>query len=1009
MVVKRDGTTEVFDRGRIEAAIAKAFRAVADRDEEDVRKIVSVVTDEVVLSLPEGDVSVERIQDLVEKSLMRLGHHQEAKAFILYRNQRSIARDLNKTFVQVDELASSYLGENDWRVRENANTTFSLQGMNNYFADALTARYWLHLLPEEVSSAHTEGLMHIHDLGIFAPYCCGWDLQQLLNEGFGGVPGKLNCNPPKHLGSALGQIVNFFYTLQGENAGAQAFSNFDTLMAPFVREENLSYEQVKQAIQEFVFNCNVATRVGFQCLSEDTEILTESGWRTYEQVGVGDIIATFNLDKRAIEYLPAKRVFARKYEGKMYNLKNRATDQLISPKHRVVRRLANTDHYVLEPIEQAFSLNGYLAIPLRTEGNVLGDDTQDEDWVRFAAWAIAKGTWRTEEGGENRFSICLPYDTDPDNCLEVEATLKRLGMNWERSDGEWGQNTSYLYRLDEKSSCRVALLFGSTKEVGFAPASILNLSPRLSKFFFDTYARASNGKEEGEASTTREHVRDLLMMVAANAGYCATCCDGWGDRPDYIVKLLVSDETYIREILEVDYEGVIWCPNTDNETVIARRNGKVFITGNTPFTNLTLDVTVPKTFADDSATIAGEILPYKYGDLQKEMDMLNRALAEILMEGDASGRPFTFPIPTYNIWKGEDYEHERWDPIWKMTAETGLPYFANFINSDMTPEQVRSMCCRLRLDHGEMKRRLGGLFGSTPLTGSVAVVTINLVRAALEAKSVDEYLDNLRRVVSLAETALVARRKIIDDMTENGLYPYSKHFLRHVKEKNGGYWSQHFLTIGICGAHEAALELLGKGIDTVEGSDLAETTMDTLLELVEGLNQKHETERYMFNLEATPAEGASVRLAKVDAKRFPSCYAARNGGKPYTGSTMLPVDSQLSLYDALCQQESLQAKYTGGTVFHTYLGQPLSDFGQARKLVFFMCSEFRMPYLTLSPVYSICHTHGRMPGEQKQCPTCGSSCEVWSRIVGYYRPVSQWSGSKQKEHDARVYYRSDGV
>jgi len=696
MVVKRDGTRVVFDRSRIEDAVYKAFCAVAQHNETSSRQYAETVTEDVTNNLPslDRDVAVEDIQDAVEQALMRQGHHKEARAYIVYREQRSTSRDFNRMFVQVDRLADSYLGQADWRISENANVTFSLQGLNNYLADALTARYWMHILPAEAAEAHREGIMHIHDLGIFAPYCCGWDLKQLLDEGFGGVPGKVQSRPPLHLRTALGQAVNFIFTLQGESAGAQAFSNFDTLLAPFVREDGLSYRQVKQAMQEFVYNMNVATRVG----------------------------------------------------------------------------------------------------------------------------------------------------------------------------------------------------------------------------------------------------------------------------------------------------------------------------GQSPFSNITLDVTVPVTFSDEYASIGGKLLSYKYSTLQAEMDMINRALAEVLVEGDASGRPFTFPIPTYNIWGGTDYEHERWGPIWKMAAETGLPYFANFVNSDMRPEDVRSMCCRLRLNHDEMKRRLGGLFGSTPLTGSVGVVTINLARAALMAGSdVGAYLENLRQAVALAESALVARRKIVDDMTRAGLYPYSRHYLQGVKEQNGSYWSQHFLTIGLCGAHEAAMELFGKGIESVEGYELASTTLDFLREQVDALNAKYGEEHYMFNLEATPAEGASFRLAKADAERYPASYAAQSGGMPYTGSTLQPVDSELSLFDALTFQAELQTKYTGGTVFHAYMGQPLTSPDQARHLVSYMCSNFRLPYLTLSPVYSICPTHGRMPGEHETCPTCGSDCEVWSRIVGYYRPVSQWSAGKQKEHEARVYYEPEGV
>lgn len=1018
MVVKRDGTRVVFDRSRIEDAVYKTFCAVAQHNETSSRQYAETVTEDVTNNLPslDRDVAVEDIQDAVEQAMMRQGHHKEARAYIVYREQRSTSRDFKRMFVQVDQLAANYLGEADWRVKENANTSFSLQGLNNYFADALTARYWLLLLPEEAAVAHTEGIMHIHDLGIFAPYCCGWDLQQLLSEGFGGVPGKLNCKPPKHFGAALGQIVNFFYTLQGENAGAQAFSNFDTLMAPYVREDELSYEQVKQGIQEFVFNCNVPTRVGFQCLAESTEILTVDGWRTHDKVHVGDRIATFNLDKNCIEYLPVKKMFARHYEGKMYNLTNRSNDQLISPGHRVVWKPFNRDSWELRPVEELLQYKTPITIPLSTEGNVGGNDFLKEDWVMLAAWIAADGSWDKHGRGVGRITIYQSNYANPEKCQEIEGILTRLGLEWSEREQRGLGAPCRVYRLSAKASRKVAHYFNTDKHAGmkFVPEQLLTANTRLSRLFIETYLKA-DGTQGRVITTVHPELRDGIMAVAANAGYGTTCHvvrvreDSLMRREQYQIRLRQSKETAVN-ITEVQYDGVIWCPNTDNETVIARRNGKVFITGNTPFTNLTLDVTVPATFADEYATIAGKPLAYKYSELQAEMDMLNRALAEVLVDGDASGRPFTFPIPTYNIWGGTDYEHERWDPIWQMAAETGLPYFANFVNSDMRPEDVRSMCCRLRLNHNDMKRRLGGLFGSTPLTGSVGVVTINLARAALMAGSdINVYLENLRQAVALAESALVARRKIVDDMTRAGLYPYSRHYLRGVKEKNGGYWSQHFLTIGLCGAHEAAMELFGKGIESPEGYELASATLDFLREQVDALNAKYEPEHYMFNLEATPAEGASFRLAKADAERYPASYAAQSAGMPYTGSTLQPVDSELSLFDALTFQAELQTKYTGGTVFHAYMGQPLTSPDQARHLVAYMCSNFRLPYITLSPVYSICPTHGRMPGERPTCPTCGNDCEVWSRIVGYYRPVSQWSAGKQKEHEARVYYEPEGV
>lgn len=687
-VIKRDGSVVPFDPERIRAAIEKAFNAVDSGEGEGAVETSSQVASRVLELLPVvNEVHIETIQDTVERALMEGAHFREARAYILYREKRAISRGYANLIINVDELAGGYLRQEDWRIAENANVTYGLMGFNNYMADAVTARLWLHLLPPEVGEAHVDGAIHVHDLGIFAPYCCGWDLQQLLDEGFGGAPGKVVCKPPRHFRTALGQLVNFLYTMQGESAGAQAVSNFDTLLAAYVREDGLDYYQVLQAIQEFVFNMNVPTRIG----------------------------------------------------------------------------------------------------------------------------------------------------------------------------------------------------------------------------------------------------------------------------------------------------------------------------GQSPFSNITLDMTVPEHLKDQHPRVAGRILGYTYADLQEDMDLINEALAQVLTDGDASGRPFTFPIPTYNIWRNSDLDEDRWQPIFSMAASTGLPYFANFMGSDMNPEDVRSMCCRLRLDHREMRRRLGGLFGSVPLTGSLGVVTVNLARAALMAHGdEDAYFRHVERLTRLAATALIARRKVIDNQTERGLYPYSRHYLAGVRARNGSYWGQHFLTIGLCGAHEAAVELVGDGIEGELGYALANKTLALMRGIVDQLNEEHDEHHYLFNLEATPAEGASYRLAKSDAERFPGCTADRER-RSYTGSTLLPADSRLSLSAAIRHQAPLQTRYSGGTVFHVYLGQPLTSGAQARRIVEYLCHQTELPYITLSPVYSICREHGRLPGEQPICH-CGRETEVWSRIVGYYRPVAQWNPGKVAEHRSREYY-----
>ncbi len=601
------------------------------------------------------------------------------------------SQDSNSTNSEILNLVDSYLYQTDWQVKENANMSFSLQGLRHYIDTEIIKQYWLEkIYPEHIALAHKEGDFHIHDLGDLSSYCCGWDLQELLRIGFTGVPNKVACAAPKHFSSALGQIVNFVFTLQGESAGAQAFSNFDTLLAPFVRYDKLSYTQVRQEIQSFVFNLNVATRVGFQ----------------------------------------------------------------------------------------------------------------------------------------------------------------------------------------------------------------------------------------------------------------------------------------------------------------------------TPFFNLTFDITPPQYLANEQVIIGGEFKPEAYGEFQKEMDMINQAFAEVMIAGDNNGRLFTFPIPTYNITKDFDWNDPRFDKIWEMTAKYGIPYFANFINSDMNPEDARSMCCRLRLDNRELRSRGGGLFGSNPLTGSIGVVTINLPRLGYTSLTLPELLSKLKKLMDTAKESLEIKRQVIEYFTENGLYPYAKFYLSSVKQRFGKYWANHFSTIGLIGMNELLLNFLGKDITTPEGQELAKEIMDFMREQM--LQYQQETGN-LYNLEATPAEGTSYRLAKIDKKKYPKIIVANNQqveqhtAEPYyTNSTQLPVGFTEDIFEALDLQDELQIKYTGGTVFHAFLGERLHDLETVKKLVRKIAENYRLPYFTLTPTFSICPNCGYVSGEHQTCPTCGAKCEIYSRVVGYIRPIDQWNYGKQAEFGDRL-------
>ncbi len=648
---KRDGRLVEFEVGKISAAIKKAVRAVDGHDMAKAETIADQVVGTLRVIFKGNQVpTVENVQDLVEKELIEAGHARTAKAYILYRQQREQLR-ATKSFMQESiEAIDSYLTQEDWRVKENANMGYSLQGLNNHIASNITSNYWLNkIYPASIATAHKQGDYHIHDLGMLSVYCCGWDLKDLLLLGFTGAYGKVQSAPAKHFRTALGQMVNFFYTLQGEAAGAQAFASVDTLLAPFIRFDSLTYAEVKQAMQEFVFNMNVPTRVGFQ----------------------------------------------------------------------------------------------------------------------------------------------------------------------------------------------------------------------------------------------------------------------------------------------------------------------------TPFTNITLDMTVPRNMAHEGVIIGGEVQDVTYAEFQAEMDMFNKAFCEVMMDGDASGRIFTFPIPTYNITSELDWESDRLQAVWEMTAKYGTPYFSNFINSDMDPEDARSMCCRLRLDNRELRRRGGGLFGSNPLTGSTGVVTLNLPRAAYKAKDKDAFFSRIGELMDLAADSLEIKRKQLERFTEDGLYPYSKHYLSGIYARQGRYWDNHFSTIGLIGMHEAALNLLGCGIDSPDGHTFALETLEYMRTRLEALQDRT---GHLYNLEATPAEGTSFRLAQRDREEFPEIYTSGNEQPYYTNSTQLPVGGTDDIFQALQHQDGLQTRYTGGTVFHGFLGERLEDWRSARVLVRRIAENFALPYFTLSPTFTICPVHGYIAGEHFSCP-----------------------------------------
>ena len=682
-VNKRDGKVVDFDIAKISEAIKKAFEACERQYNDNIVDFLALkVTSDFEPKIEDGIVAVEDIQDSVETVLVQAGYADVAKAYILYRRQREKLRNMKSTILDYKEIVDQYVKSIDWRVKENSTVTYSVGGLILSNSGAITANYWLsEVYDDEIAKAHKNADIHIHDLSMLTGYCAGWSLKQLIEEGLGGVGGKITSAPAKHLATLCNQMVNFLGIMQNEWAGAQAFSSFDTYLAPFVKVDNLSYDAVKKCIESFIYGVNTPSR--------------------------------------------------------------------------------------------------------------------------------------------------------------------------------WGTQS--------------------------------------------------------------------------------------------------------------------------------------------PFTNITLDWTVPHDLEDEYAIVGGKRMDFKYGDCKKEMDMVNKAFIEVMIEGDANGRGFQYPIPTYSITRDFDWsETENNKLLFEMTSKYGTPYFSNYVNSDMEPSDVRSMCCRLRLDLRELRKKSGGFFGSGESTGSVGVVTINMPRIAYLAENEADFYKRLDRMLDIAARSLKIKRTVITKLLEEGLYPYTKRYL--------GTFNNHFSTIGLVGMNEAGLNAkwLRKDMTTTETQEF---TKQVLNHMRERLSDYQEMYGDLYNLEATPAESTSFRLAKHDRKYYPDIICASDGETPYyTNSSHLPVSYTDDIFTALDIQDELQTLYTSGTVFHAFLGEKLPDWKSAADLIRKIAENYRLPYYTLSPTYSVCPDHGYIAGEQYTCPKCGRETEVYSRITGYYRPVKNWNDGKAQEYKERKTY-----
>ncbi len=1158
-IKKRDGRIVKFDQRKITDAILKAGQETKEFGLNTSRKLSNKVVKKAKEIIKDKIPTVEKIQDIVETVLIESGYIKTAKAYIIYRDQHAKIRDVKRAVSL--KLVDEYIENEDWRVNENSNMTYSLQGLNNHIASVISAHYWLYkIYPKDVRKAHICGDFHIHDLALIAPYCAGWNLKDLLIRGFGGVPGKIESKPAKHFRAALGQIVNFFYTLQGETAGAEAFSSVDTYLAPFIKYDKLSYKETKQAIQEFLFNINIPTRVGFQSLVwDELVVIRENGKIKIKKIGE---IVDSQFEKkshRVLEDNPGSFAienddnfkvlsFNQKGEAVWANVKAFIRHKVpkgskfvkvrtskgtasVSPAHSLFRFEKLNGEFIVKPFsaqevrDEHFNSklkpnNHFIAIKsVKNEGNKkkldlleilqefpylwqkvyvnVPEGTIDKlkekvkeyyggitpfyiqfnlhnrsvwiDWKRkkivrldiflkFLEENDALGFYlRNSKIKTSRFlkgkdllnfvKICAWYmaegHADISNSFfisqselrEIKRILKSLGIlgRIEKSKGysQKGNKTKPVYKISGNGLLTALVVavcgtYSTRKEV---PWFVYQLEPKLQEAFIKSILSGDGSEYEKywDLSTTSKKLSTGLSLLLSMNGYKFSVYEEEGRKKEWsnqytlrIYKDKKRKEAYsvgdftariCSRLEEFKYDKEF---EYDLSVDLPRENfsggAGLLLFHNTPFTNVTMDLVPPSIIADEHVIIGGKMQNAQYGEFQKEIDTFNKAFAEVMSEGDAKGRVFTFPIPTYNITEDFNWDNPTLESIWTMTSKYGTPYFANFIHSDMKPEDATSMCCRLRIDQRELRKRGGGFFAANPLTGSIGVATINMPRIGYFSKDEKEFFDRLKEKMDLAKKSLEIKRKVLERFTENNLYPYAKYYLNSIKKRFRGYWRNHFSTIGLIGMNEACLNFLGKDITTQEGRDFCIRVLDFMREKL--MDYQNETDN-IYNLEATPGEGAAFRLAKTDKEKFPEIICAneeafKNGTAPYyTNSTQLPVGYTDDIFEALDLQDELQTKYTGGTVFHGFIGEKLPDGESSKILVKKIAENYRLPYFTITPTFSICPQDGYLSGEHETCPECGAITEVYSRVVGYIRPIKQWNKGKKSEFKDRKNFLID--
>ena len=1090
-VRKRDKTIVDFDQSRIEEAIYKAITATGQGDGEISKTLSLQVVKLLNRRFKKDDIpTVEEIQDVVEEVLILEELVDTAKAYILYREQRRRIREATLLFDESTEAVDKYLQELDWQVKENANMAYSLQGLNQYSVSSVAKKYWLNkIYPKEVREAALNEDFHIHNLDTIAPYCEGWDLYDLLLRGFGGVPGKIECRPPKHLRSALGQLVNFFFTLQGESAGANAVSSFDTLLAPFIRYDNLSYPQVKQAMQEFLYNCMVPTRVGFQTpfLNVSLDIIVPSFYKD-QAILIGGLPQKDNYGDFQEEMNMLNKAF---YEFMMEgDAKNRPFTFPI-PTVSITKDF-DWDNPVLDTMWEATAKYG-----VNYFSNFVQSDMKPEDVKSMCLKANEEIVIR-EKGSIKRMNIkevaevYRQEDFDEEGWADCgEDKIEALSLNPSSLKLEWTPVMRFL-KVEGREEIEVVCADG--KKAAFSaehPMAVYTQAGIKMKFAKDIekgdFLMSAKKTGDGVLASEYQNIGDLILnedlakflgYFVADGNYLFKTTKDGVRRPRGLQFTFKSGDEKNLGAIKGLAQKIFGLPGREkqdprynsyylyiNNTVLAE---KLYGAGFKKYGRL------PQILFNSPASVIKSFLEFHFlgdgyqkekeihlNDLELSRDLvllyslvdrpvtykvrknsqvirLQHAGAELKIGSGQMNNPIlaervpgwmalsTYAVP--GLVKSRTVGLKTLEKYWASTQES-----QKIKNSDIYLVRVEDIkvkhpnrpvefydielktnhlfvhslgqisfnCCRLRLDKRELYKRGGGLFGSQPLTGSIGVVTINMPRIGYLSKTKKEFFERLGHLMDLAKESLEIKRKALENFMEKGLYPYSKYYLEGVKRIRGAYFGNHFSTIGLLGMNEALLNFLEENISTLKGRKF---TLEVLDFMRDRLVRYQEETGSLYNLEATPAEGTSYRQAKADKEKYPKIITSGTAEVPYyTNSTMLPVNYTDDVFEALKLQDEIQSKYTGGVVLHIFIGERLSDIQSVKNLVKKVFDNFHLPYITITPTFSICPAHGYLAGEHFECPQCviKQPCEVYSRVVGYLRPVQQWHKGKKQEFQDR--------